>query len=1640
MSGAVREDLDIAVVGMAGRFPGAADIGQYWQNLLTGVDSVSRFDRDELLAAGHSAERIDSPAFVAANGVLADAGSFDAEFFGCSPAEAAVMDPQSRLMLECVWLALENAGMDTQRRGRDVGVFLGARSTVAWTMQAMLSAHAANVGGFMASQLANKDAMSTLISWKLGLQGPSLTLQTACSTSLVGVHLAVQSLINGECGWAVAGGASLLLPQANGHTYQEGMLFSRDGTTRAFDADATGSVFGSGLGAVVLRRAGDALRDGDPIWAIIKGSAVSNDGARKVGYTAPSAAGQSAAVRTAWQLAELEPHRADYIECHGTATALGDSIEVAALRDVFGKGNASPSSCALGAVKGNIGHLDSAAGIAGFIKAVLALHHGIIPPTLHFARPNPALDFDSTPFYVNSHAVPWPERDSAPRVAAVSSFGVGGTNAHLVLQSAESSARIAAERLAEPRLMVFSARSQQGLQAQLERMRSWLLQRPAVDPAALATTLARRPALTTRVAFAAQSAAQLCLAITAYLRAPTEDIALVLQNSCSHLPEADAEALAAAAGPWLDGAATRAGDSLYGDTGTALAMDLPGCRFETRDYGLAHVDEAAWQTIAKVLNGEGVQEPSSRDSEGWLAPYWRRFRLPALRQDSIGDGLVLIDPSLVDAFPLDGHKGLQVEVIAPTDPEQLDGALRRLPSQPSPGAAVVQVSLLVPPTLAGGGVQALDALTVLARRIAALPTPARPVHVNLVTVIAPASSDFQARTQAALTWALLQALALVLPQETPGLTCTLIGVQGPDASWTGSALAPLLRDPRPGPIRLDREGAAVADVRRLPSHVRSSLPSTLIAKTFVITGASGRVGRAMARTIASRYGGKLALLTRRSAKSEELLALKEELVALGAADVRLCSVSLHDLSEMRACLQSVEQRMGSIHMVLHAAGVVDGDSFATLQQLSGAHLHEQLQAKAVPATVLAQIAEERAIAHCVMVSSMSAFFGGIAHAAYTAANAFLDEWCRLANQAHIGTQWTCVNWDTIHFDDTASSPRPGGWAQDEIALRGEHFPALFEESLIAHPDEAHLIASAGQFMRRMHDWGGHAADPLASPAALNTPLTLRARPERLSSPYVAPRDDTEAALVQIWEAILGVSGIGVEDSFVELGGNSLRTVVMAERVHVRLGVRIALQTFVAEPTIAAIVQGMHTSASAAEEREDLAHIDPLAPIPASEDQEMIHVYQTTYADGTYNMPVAFRCPAGLPMERLISALHALLDRHVALRCTLQRNDDALLMLPQQQREMPMDLQPEGLGEHASLLAMQRFAAQPFALDRELPIRAMLLPSADHTQGHRVIVVVHHIVCDAVSLAILSSDLMALLQGQPLEPRPYDFAHARKRLQQPASARDDAREYWRANLLPLPPALELGGSDTRSAPTTGRGCTVRQMLSVDASVQLRELCEELRVPPFVVFMTAFSVWLSRVTCSDAFLLGVPVAGRMTLEEARVVGYLVNIVPVRIETQRAAGFAENALGVKAQWADSMPYHHYPISALVDDLRAEPYCRRRRGRHPLFDAAFNFLPRELSSASEAATGGFQRIELEAGSAKFDLELEVAEHGETFECTFQLREGILATLGEAAALGEFVSLLEEVCADPDTELSSLFDSSRISASVSTVDTEFNF
>jgi len=459
---------DIAVVGMAGRFPGARDLAQLWRNLRDGVESVTWLSDEELLAAGTAPELLANPRFVRAASLLDGVESFDAPFFGYSAHEAAIMDPQQRLFLEHAWAALEDAGHLPARFDGLIGVYAG----VAWNtyLLANLTTHPelfAGGGGFQVFITNDKDFMPTRVSYKLDLKGPSLIVQTSCSTSLVATHLACLSLLNYECDMALAGGVTVRVPQHQGYLYLDGGLASPDGHCRSFDAAAAGTIFGSGVGVVALRRLADALADGDPIQAVIKGSAINNDGSLKVSYTAPAVEGQSEVIAAAQAMAGIDPETIGYVEAHGTATALGDPVEVMALTRVFRERTAKTGFCGLGSIKSNFGHLDAAAGVAGLIKTVLALKHRQIPPSLHFATPNPAIDFAASPFYVNAQLADWPETGT-PRRAAVSSFGVGGTNAHVILEEPPQPEPAAPARPWQ--LLVLSARSEEALEAATDRL------------------------------------------------------------------------------------------------------------------------------------------------------------------------------------------------------------------------------------------------------------------------------------------------------------------------------------------------------------------------------------------------------------------------------------------------------------------------------------------------------------------------------------------------------------------------------------------------------------------------------------------------------------------------------------------------------------------------------------------------------------------------------------------------------------------------------------------------------------------------------------------------------------------------------------------------------------------------------------------------------------------------------------------------------------------------------------------------------------------------------------------------------------------------------------------------------------------
>ena len=473
---------------MSCRFPGADNVEQFWRNLRDGVESITLLTEEEIAASGVPATAYQAPTHVKAASVLTGVELFDAEFFGIASREAELMDPQQRLFLECAWEALESAGYDPQRFPGRIGVYAGASLNSYALTYIYNDLELMRLADPLQMVVAiEKDFLATLISYKLDLKGPSLGVQTACSTALVAVHLACQSLSTYQCDMALAGGVCVKVPQQTGYQYIEGGVVARDGHCRAFDAKASGTIFGSGLGIVVLKRLEDALADGDSIDAVIRGSAINNDGAVKVSFTAPSVRGQAEVIAMAHALADVPSDSVTYVETHGTGTPLGDPIEIAALREAFAAQTHERGFCAIGSVKSNIGHLDAAAGIAGLIKTALALKHRLIPPSLHFERPNPQIDFEGSPFFVNTRLRDW-QADRGPRRAGVSSFGIGGTNAHLVLEEAPPTLP-SSDHVRAWQLLPLSARSSEALQMMIARLGRHLELRPAADFADVAYTL-----------------------------------------------------------------------------------------------------------------------------------------------------------------------------------------------------------------------------------------------------------------------------------------------------------------------------------------------------------------------------------------------------------------------------------------------------------------------------------------------------------------------------------------------------------------------------------------------------------------------------------------------------------------------------------------------------------------------------------------------------------------------------------------------------------------------------------------------------------------------------------------------------------------------------------------------------------------------------------------------------------------------------------------------------------------------------------------------------------------------------------------------------------------------------------------------
>jgi acyl transferase domain-containing protein len=507
----------VAIIGMAGRFPGARDVAEFWKNQLEGIESISHFRVEELEVPG-AAELAKDPNYIRARSILADPDLFDAEFFGIHPREAELMDPQHRLFLETCWQALEDGGYDPAVYPGSIGVYAGSSMSTYFLSRVCARPGFIDkfTGGYQVGHYAEMmgsslDFLSTRVSYKLNLRGPSFTLQSGCSTSLLAISQACQSLLTYQSDMALAGGSSISFPQKRGSFYQDGGMISADGHCRTFDADANGTVFGSGVAVVLLKRMEDAVRDGDHVYGVIRGFGVNNDGSAKVGYTAPSVEGQSRVISLAQEAAGVNPETIGYIEAHGTGTPLGDPIELAALAQAFRARTNKKQFCAIGTAKTNVGHLDVAAGVTGLIHATQIVRSGILPPTLHFSGPNAKFDLENSPFYVNASRKEWKQAKS-PRRAGVSAFGVGGTNVHVIVEEPPAQTSSRPERPYQ--LLLLSARSEAALNRSTENLADFLKAHPDANLADVAWTLETgRRAFASRRAIVAREAREAVAAL-----------------------------------------------------------------------------------------------------------------------------------------------------------------------------------------------------------------------------------------------------------------------------------------------------------------------------------------------------------------------------------------------------------------------------------------------------------------------------------------------------------------------------------------------------------------------------------------------------------------------------------------------------------------------------------------------------------------------------------------------------------------------------------------------------------------------------------------------------------------------------------------------------------------------------------------------------------------------------------------------------------------------------------------------------------------------------------------------------------------------------------------------------------------------
>jgi acyl transferase domain-containing protein len=1122
----------VAIIGMAASLPGATDLDEFWANIRAGRESITH--GTPLVVSDEATGR----RWVHARGVLADPQRFDAAFFGIPRREAELLDPQHRCLLEHAWAAMEEAGYDPGRLTGDVAVYTSAGPNTYREGREFGTRSAADR---LLVQLSNSpDTLPTRVSYKLGLTGESVNVQTACSSALVAVHLACEALRDGRADMAVAGAANIRCYETLAYEHQEGFILSADGHTRAYDRAASGYVEGDGVGVVVLRRLADAVEQGDHIHAVIKASAANNDGRAKVGFSAPSIEGQTRVIASALAASGVPAESIGLLEGHGTATPVGDPIEVRALTRAYRALTARSGYCALGSVKSNIGHLGYASGIAGLLKAVLCVKHGELPPTPLFEEPNPEIDFADSPFYVNRELRVW---HGSPRRAGVSSFGMGGTNVHVIIEQPQQISQAPAAGAAGEHAVLLSARSDEALRASKQRLHAFVAANPDTDLADLAFTLA-----TGRRAHAHRWTAVV---------SSTAGLARVL---AADTPPGgtDPSGLAELARQWGSGATVDWGARYAGQRRRRLP--LPTYPWQ---------GERLWvqSTAPEGTPGHGVphdpeeQAPITR----WLyRPTWTRTSLPRpyhpgdLPQGQgacliFGDsrGLTRRLRSLLTAT------GLAPVIVAPGtryEPRP-GGRVRVRPGEPTHLTRLVESTVAqVGPIrqvlhLWSGGRRSvgqaqdmrMGVLTMLCV-VQALATARQAPDLWVVTTNAqPAHGDTPGLD---LDAAALLGLSRVIPQEHPEMRCRCVDFSmGMAPAEMASRLLAEMASGQETPETVYRGGdRLVTTLEQVEIAAGTEVPLRPRG-VYLVTGGSGRIGLTIAEHIArAAPGARIALVSRRGAPAVADGADQHSPHRLGesGAEVMSFAADVADEPQMVRVVDAINKRWGPVNGVWHAAGIEESRSFAFIAQTSVERAEEVLRPKVPGIAVLDRVTRSQPLDFCLVCASLNSVLGGIAYGVYAAANRYLDSYAHWRRAQ--GAPWVSVDWDTWQFEESGAARI--GAAASRTAIRPEQGAGLFGPIIAAAQPQ--VVVSTTPLPERIE--------------RIRTSMNRRREADDGAAGQTADVscDEVGQTVRRIVGELVGVAGLTDDDELLAVGCDSLTLLEAVARIERRLRAKVPI--------------------------------------------------------------------------------------------------------------------------------------------------------------------------------------------------------------------------------------------------------------------------------------------------------------------------------------------------------------------------------------------------------------------------------------------------------------------------------------------------